>query len=449
LEEDDYLSKKYPLKSKKWLLYFGKPCGTEENDDEGNNTVILLPEYNEPKVTNLSSNDIGNYKKEFFFYHDENFIIYQKQPYGIDHVAFDIFNKNLELKQTVKLKIHNCAEYSYAKTVLSPNGRYLFVVEEDPNPVVVDPEPVENNPEPAADSEAVVNPDVVAEPQLVVGPKPLGRLYEFVRDRKNKTFSLKLISTMNDFKERYNKLASDINQYSYYGGAVELFLTDKMELLLIDKDNKRLMYEEINCYDQIEGKFGKQEYNKDENKTLADVTIVCKNGGFAFHSQEEAWFLGINSELRTALPLIRINFQINKGQMTLNRICRCPDPNLIVLDFVKDYISHLILVWDVDKNRERYNFSTEKDFQFINGAGTKAGFILNGATYVNLDTGLINYFFEYEFTANSFYEQISGNRINKKQDLILEYGSVITKETLIEVISLDELILGYSEITEK
>jgi hypothetical protein len=224
-----------------------------------------------------------------------------------------------------------------------------------------------------------------------------------------------------------------------------------MELLFIDKSNKKLMYEEINCYDLIEEKFGKREVNeenKEEFKTLEDVTIVCKNGGIAFHTEDEAWFLGFDSELRKVTPLIRINFQINKGQMTLNKISRCPDPGLILLDFVKDYTSHLILVWNVNENKEKFNFSTNNDFQFINGPGSKAGFILNAETYVNLDTGLINYFFEYEFTSTAFYEQVNGYRINRKQDLILEYGNVITKETLIEVLSLDEYILCETSITE-
>lgn len=102
----------------------------------------------------------------------------------------------------------------------------------------------------------------------------------------------------------------------------------------------------------------------------------------------------------------------------------------------------------LNKNKEKFNFSTDKEFIFINGPRSKSGYILNGDTYINLDRGLVNYFFEYQFEPNAFREQVNGYRINTNEDKILEYGNVITKETVIEVVSLDELILGYSQITE-
>jgi hypothetical protein len=107
------------------------------------------------------------------------------------------------------------------------------------------------------------------------------------------------------------------------------------------------------------------------------------------------------------------------------------------------------LVWDIDENREVYNFSTSKIWDFINGPNNRAGFILNDETYVNLDTGLINYFFEYKFTNALFYGQTGGYRINDKQDLILEMGNLITKETLLEVASLEELLYDTVQITEE
>ena len=173
-----------------------------------------------------------------------------------------------------------------------------------------------------------------------------------------------------------------------------------------------------------------------------------KNGGFAFHSQEEVFFLRINSELKTIMPLIKINFKINKGQMSVDKVCTCPDPSLIVISFVKGS-DYLLLVWNIEENREVYNFSTSNYWSFIYGPGSKAGFILNGDTYVNLDTGLINYFFEYQFTNYGFYDQTCGYRINSPQDLVLENGNIITKETMIEVAALDDLVDEIEQITEE
>ena len=108
--------------------------------------------------------------------------------------------------------------------------------------------------------------------------------------------------------------------------------------------------------------------------------------------------------------------------------------------------NHLLIVWDIEENREVYNFSTSKSWSFVNGPQSRAGIILNEDTYVNLDKGLINYFFEYIFQSYTFNDQ-NGYRINPEEDLVLEYGNIITKETIIEVSALDDLIDETSTIT--
>ena len=71
---------------------------------------------------------------------------------------------------------------------------------------------------------------------------------------------------------------------------------------------------------------------------------------------------------------------------------------------------------------------------------------MNGDIYVNLDKGIVYYFFEYNFQNFTFNDK-NGYRINTNEDLILEYGTIITKETLIEVSALDDLIDETSTIT--
>ena len=170
-----------------------------------------------------------------------------------------------------------------------------------------------------------------------------------------------------------------------------------------------------------------------------------KNGGFALYSSEEVYFLRINSDLRTVMPLVRISFKQIKAQMTVNSVYACLDIMLIVIALQKDY-DYLLIVWNIEENREVYNFSTSKYWFFMNGPQSKAGFILNGDTYVNLDKGIVYYFFEYNFQ-NSTFNNRNKYWINTKEDLILEYGTIITKETLIEVSALDDLIDVTNTIT--
>ena len=154
------------------------------------------------------------------------------------------------------------------------------------------------------------------------------------------------------------------------------------------------MYNEIHCEDMVKDKFGKNEYNQELFKTISDINNKIGNCGFIFYSSEEIFILRYEPKLKSIMPLSKANFKLNKGQMFIDRVFPCIDLNTIVISFTKDG-KYLILVWDIVKNQELLNFSTSNYWNYVYGRNSKAGYILNGDTYVNLDKGLINYFFEY------------------------------------------------------
>ena len=225
-------------------MYFG-PTEEEEENSKREYEVLLLPQYNQPKVVHLNPNDVSYYKAEYFFYHNNNFLVYHKQSYGMDHVGIEIYRRNGAIHQILKLKLKGCYDHSYAKITLSPSGRYIFYVEE------VD----KKNPE-----------DL--EPAGTVG-----KIVELMMDKKTRNFTLELRETIEDFVARYNRTASSHNTYDYYSyGSLKFFLTDKMELLFINTSDKVLMYDDIKCQDEVDKKFGKSEYDKEQFKTMADMT---------------------------------------------------------------------------------------------------------------------------------------------------------------------------------
>ena len=58
-----------------------------------------------------------------------------------------------------------------------------------------------------------------------------------------------------------------------------------------------------------------------------------------------------------------------------------------------------MISWNLTKNEEIRNFSSSQDYFVVNGPNTKAGFLMNGDTYCDFDLGLINFFFETEFSS--------------------------------------------------
>ena len=366
----------------------------------------------------LDSNETYYYKHEFFFHGDQNYIVYVKQSYSIPHIQFEIYRRSGELIQILKWEVEkNIYDGSYLKLLISPTGKYMLAFEEIPNPSA---DPYSYNKE----YTAVVR--------------------ELVFDNATSTFSLEKRKEILDIKTIYDKVTNSINSYNYYS-SFEFYLTDSMDLLYINKTDKIVMYNEIHWEDLIKDKFGKNEYNQDLYKNISDINNKMGNCGFIFYSSEEVFILRYEPKLKTVMPLIKANFKINKGQMYIDRVYSWIDPSIIVISFSKDS-KYLILVWDIVNNKEILNFSSSSYWQYVLGRKSKAGYILNGDVYVNLDKGLINYFFEYTFSGNGFYNQQCGMRINDEEDIILENGSIITKEQIIEVSSLDELVEETSNI---
>lgn len=121
--DHESIDERYPLKSKSWLLFY---AATEYNEkDRKQYEILLLPEYNQPKVVHLNTNDVGYYKCEYFFYHDQNYLVYHKQTYGLDHILIEIYKRNGKPYDHIKLKLEGCYDHSYARISLSPSGRYM------------------------------------------------------------------------------------------------------------------------------------------------------------------------------------------------------------------------------------------------------------------------------------------------------------------------------------
>ena len=154
----------YPLKSQNFLLFYApaeevEDEGNDEDNDEGNAeegededsyyddngddeneskprgyVAMLIPEYNQPKVHILSPSDVSYYKAEYFFYHNNNFLVYHRQSYThSDHVKIEIYKRNGDLYQSMRLTLKGVMDHSYAKLIISPSGRYMFYCEEDEN----------------------------------------------------------------------------------------------------------------------------------------------------------------------------------------------------------------------------------------------------------------------------------------------------------------------------
>jgi hypothetical protein len=86
-----------------------------------------------------------------------------------------------------------------------------------------------------------------------------------------------------------------------------------------------------------------------------------------------------------------------------------------------DHPLYLTVVWNIDKNIEDSNFSSETEPTYFYGSNSRRGYIYANDYYVNLDLGLKNYYFEHAEPYLSFSNNSYGYKINKSEDMIVQY----------------------------
>ena len=68
--------------------------------------------------------------------------------------------------------------------------------------------------------------------------KTAAKIVELIQDVTTKEFKFMERRTIQYFYERYNKRASSVNTYYDYYSIYDFFLSDKMEILFINKKSK-------------------------------------------------------------------------------------------------------------------------------------------------------------------------------------------------------------------
>lgn len=159
----------------------------------------------------------------------------------------------------------------------------------------------------------------------------LMRIYEILFDPKTEEFYLE---KKKDF-DCENGEYLDVVQSHIEGDDSDdlvLFLTDQMDILAYSSSENILMYANNQLLN--DGKVNFDEETEEIWIKTNNMTVILKNGGFAFYDKKDVYFLGINSEEGTTRPLIKVNFDIDPNQMSIDRVCPSQDPTLIVVSFL-------------------------------------------------------------------------------------------------------------------
>ena len=149
--------------------------------------------------------------------------------------------------------------------------------------------------------------------------------------------------------------------------------------------------------------------------------------------------------------IINIDFVLESPKLKIENVFECKNAARAVFQISKwDTREHMFIVWDLENNKEIWNYSTEGDFRFVQGVSSETGYLLTTKAYVNLDNGIANQFFDYDFILSNREFKLAtswGFKVNSKgnllyiiqiEDIILDCGNIILKSTYSKIASLSK-----------
>jgi len=73
-------------------------------------------------------------------------------------------------------------------------------------------------------------------------------------------------------------------------------------------------------------------------------------------------------------PVKRLNFNLMGQELAIQDVFHCLDPRYIVVNFSID-LKYLVVVWDLERNREEINISSEQTPNYFYGPNSRFGYI--------------------------------------------------------------------------
>lgn len=317
--------------------------------------------------------------------------------------------------------------------MVSPNGRYVFYAEVN---------------EEYDEQEAISSSKRRDTRYTVKTTKIIGRVAEIVSLRPKKDIEKvnhllkKKTLGRNNRKELYKKLEEQINLQDIsfclrpirsipdVGSTLNLYddpnkdeqhessrihITNSGDVIFIDRISKSAFFNDINLSDTFEGDMNSFKWS------------FVEKGLVAFN-KKDIYYLTINEKKKTAEKMRKIKVNLNPSELEITNIHSCPNGRYITICLTNKYYESILLVWDLVVNREKHNYSITGEYSFITKPNSEFGVVLCSDYYINLDVGLINYYFDHDFSDYPWGADQQGCKMDKKELTVLYKGRLLMKE---------------------
>lgn len=247
------------------------------------------------------------------------------------------------------------------------------------------------------------NEDYLPVPNLPFGQPERSKTRKFRYEESNKT-----INKIKNMKIRFElrKVRTFENSGKYFGEQYDPILTDLGTLSLYNQNEHRLFYEEHEFTEFVDKKIGKDDTLR--RFTIDEYKWKVLKTGFLGYKDDLLYYLNLNVDMNKENDEFKVDVAYSKiipmscilgdGDLRVNSVYGCLDPTKVVFNLQSNVEESIYLVWSLETNTEVLNFSSKKSAYFAHGSGSSAGYIFSSDKYyVNLDNGIPNYQFSYEF----------------------------------------------------
>lgn len=219
--------------------------------EKGYAQLMMLPCFNDPAYSISCAPQESYIEKNFFYYHDDNYIVYHWAPvnYGNEYVI-DIVRSNGEIVQTLTFKKYEGKSKLPVSYKYSENGRYFATLE-----------PEWEHPE-SYDSK-------LNDVRVVV--------YEITHNPEIEEFSLKEVRVVEKITEELNYVQE--SEYSYTQLQIEVL--NDMSIWHFSDTSKRYFYEDVSLWEPITKEIKKDLPKEEEITYLSFFPRI--GGGIAQH----------------------------------------------------------------------------------------------------------------------------------------------------------------------
>ena len=263
--DEDTIDEEFPLISQDVLMFCGKMKSRPTIFKHGK--ALIIPSYQSPLFRLLPIDQAKYLRNEFFFYPkslNDEFIVYRLNRTDMGAIEYAFYRPNGKYESSVRLKIHGVKDYTNVNLSVSPNGKYVFYVEEN---------------EDYNEEEALAASKLRNTRHTIKTTKLVGRVSEIVtlRPKKDRLKLANLVKKFKNFKGKKftERLGESINikdvtfslrpvrsipdigsTFSLYDDphkdeneeSTRLYVTDTGNVIFLDKISKLIFFNEIDMY---------------------------------------------------------------------------------------------------------------------------------------------------------------------------------------------------------